>query len=139
MPRPDPDRLDEDLARLRELGVTVLVSALTEVEQDAYGLAAEPERARAAGLEFVALPVPDFGVPDPDAARPVLAELRQRLAGGGHVLVHCLGGIGRSSTLAAGILVLEGVDPSAAFDAITEARGLPVPETEAQRAWPGLL
>ena len=49
--------------------------------------------------------------------------------------MHCYGGVGRSSTLAAVVLVLEGLAPAAAWNDITAARGRPVPETADQRAF----
>lgn len=52
--------------------------------------------------------------------------LVQRLDDGASVAVHCRRGIGRSSTLAAAVLVLEGTAPANAWDRISAARGLPV-------------
>jgi hypothetical protein len=43
-------------------------------------------------------------------------------------------GIGRSSLLAAAVLVEDGVDPDEAWDLIS-ARGYAVPDTEEQRIW----
>jgi len=51
------------------------------------------------------------------------------------VVIHCRAGIGRSSLIAACVLALRGYDAASAFDAIAKARGLAVPDTEAQRAW----
>ncbi|GEM_PF-6918348 len=51
------------------------------------------------------------------------------------VMVHCRGGIGRWSTLAAAALTRLGVEPEAAMDAISQARGMRVPETMGQRMW----
>jgi protein-tyrosine phosphatase len=47
--------------------------------------------------------------------------------------VHCRNGIGRASTLVAAVLLREGIDAPDAWQRITQARGLPVPDTEAQR------
>jgi protein-tyrosine phosphatase len=49
--------------------------------------------------------------------------------------VHCRAGIGRSSLIAACVLVLLGLAPAMAFDRIGKARGLKVPDTEGQRDW----
>jgi protein-tyrosine phosphatase len=51
------------------------------------------------------------------------------------VAIHCRAGIGRSTTLAACVLILLGVEGDVALDMIAAARGLEVPETEAQRQW----
>ncbi len=51
------------------------------------------------------------------------------------MLIHCRAGIGRSGMLAACVLVKAGLDPEAALQRVSEARGCPVPDTEEQRAW----
>jgi protein-tyrosine phosphatase len=51
------------------------------------------------------------------------------------VAVHCWGGVGRSSLIAAAVLVGRGTDAEQAWARIAEARGVPVPETDEQRAW----
>ena len=54
---------------------------------------------------------------------------------GGVIVIHCHGGIGRSSLLAAAVLTLLGSAPVRALETIAAVRGRPVPDTEAQRAW----
>jgi len=49
--------------------------------------------------------------------------------------IHCRAGIGRSSLIAACALVCSGLDARSAFDAISKARGLTVPDTDDQRRW----
>jgi protein-tyrosine phosphatase len=58
-------------------------------------------------------------------------ELRQ----GRYVVVHCRGGVGRSSVVAAALLVGLGAEPRPAFATIGQARGRRVPETRSQRDW----
>jgi protein-tyrosine phosphatase len=128
-------QLDAELRGLRASGAEVLVCLLTSDERERAGLADEPDAAERAGLEFHALPVTDFGVPDPRTAVPLLDALAGALAAGRHVVVHCWGGIGRSSLIAAALLVRLGTPPDQAWETIAVARGCAVPETEAQRHW----
>jgi protein-tyrosine phosphatase len=58
-----------------------------------------------------------------------------RLNEGKAVAVHCRAGIGRSSLIAACVLVLLGLAPGTALDRIGKARGGNVPDTEGQRDW----
>jgi protein-tyrosine phosphatase len=51
------------------------------------------------------------------------------------VAVHCWGGVGRSSLVAAALLVLRGSTAQAAWHRVAYARGVPVPETDEQRDW----
>ncbi|WP_104821323.1 tyrosine protein phosphatase [Kitasatospora sp. MMS16-BH015] len=127
--------LADEMAALKEHGVDILVCALTEPERVELELVAEPRLAAAAGLEFVAVPIPDLGVPERAVVLPVLRGLAERLRGGAHVVTHCRAGIGRSSLLAATILVLDGTDAETAWQLIGRARGLAVPDTAEQRAW----
>lgn len=133
------DWLGDEMAALRAAGVDVLVCALTAEELTEVDLADEPRAAAGAGLEFVAVPIPDRGVPDVAAVRPVLRRLAGLVESGAHVVTHCRFGIGRSSLLAAGILVLCGLPVEEAWERIGRARGLTVPDTAAQRAWPEKL
>lgn len=128
------------MTALRNHGVDILVCALTGPELGELGLTDEPRAAVAAGLRFVALPVPDRAVPDRTAVLPSLRELAGQLSDGAHVVTHCRAGIGRASLLAAALLVLGGTDQDTAWTRVERARGLAVPDTAEQRAWTvGLL
>lgn len=136
MPHPaGGGELSATMASLRARGTDILVSALTPKEQTDLHLADERAAAEAAGMEFHSLPIGDFGIPDRDEITPILTHLLERLHGGAHLVVHCWAGIGRSSLLAASLLVLDGVEPDEAWRLISDARGVTVPETDEQRAW----
>jgi protein-tyrosine phosphatase len=125
-----------DLAALRGAGVDTLATLLTDAERDELELAQLPSSCQSCGLEWVALPIPDFDVPPLNRATAAfVAGIAERLRGGRQVVVHCRQGIGRSSLIAASALAMLGIAPSQAFMQIRAARGRPVPDTEAQRAW----
>jgi protein-tyrosine phosphatase len=128
------DWLDDEMRCLTAAGVSVLVSLLTDTEMTELGLSAEPQAAHAAGLAFHQLPTPDRHVPDPAASITLAATLREHLAAGQSVALHCRNGIGRSSTLAAIILIQDGIEPDQVWSLISAARGLTVPDTLDQRA-----
>ena len=127
--------LREELRAIQTLGATLLVSALT-LDETYAGLTDEPKLARSAGLDFQSFPILDRGVPeDPAAALKLFRLLASRVREGEGVAVHCWGGIGRSTLVAAGTLVQLGWNPERALEAIGLARGLPVPDTPDQREW----
>ncbi|GAA1399004.1 tyrosine protein phosphatase [Catellatospora coxensis] len=135
MPRPaGGESLADEVANLRRNGVDTVVSALTGPEGDLLGLRGEEQAVRAAGMRFVAFPIPDFGVPDFTAYQELTARLADEVRAGRFVLVHCFGGIGRATVIAGGVLIRLGASAADAMAAIGAARGLPVPETEPQRA-----
>jgi len=128
-------RLPGELRALREAGIDVLVCLLPPGERLLLGLAEEPAAAARAGLAFHAFPIRDFATPDRAAAAVLVDTLAADLAAGRHVAVHCRGGIGRSSLIAAALLVRLGTPAEQAWQVISAARGHPVPETDAQRRW----
>ncbi|MFE5587156.1 protein-tyrosine phosphatase family protein [Kitasatospora sp. NPDC056531] len=77
-------------------------------------------------------PIPDRTVPAPRSC-PTLHRLAEQLHEGAHVVTHCRAGIGRSSLLAAALLILNSVDPDTSWRQIERARGLAVPDTAEQR------
>jgi protein-tyrosine phosphatase len=129
------DRLPDEMTALREAGVDVLVSALTPGEVEEEGLAQEAHFADRAGLRFVSVPINDMSVPHHEDVLPDLRLLAGELGEGRYLVTHCWAGIGRSSLLAASLMVLNGMVPDEAWRRISEARGRTVPETTAQRDW----
>jgi protein-tyrosine phosphatase len=108
---------------------------LTLSELRELDLAEEAAAAEAAGVRFIWVPTPDRGTPELQRFRSLVAELIAELAGGHHVVVHCRMGIGRSSLVAAGVLVAQGMPAVDAWAKISDARGLAVPDTPEQRRW----
>jgi len=147
-PRGGPWLADE-MAGLASAGVDVFVSALTWEEDCRLGLTEVATAAAAAGVEFVSFPITDRGVPRPQdiagfRAGPAaegcdIVALGIRLAAhvraGRFVVTQCFAGIGRSTLLACTTLVILGIGPEQALRMVAEARGLPVPDTDAQRHW----
>jgi protein-tyrosine phosphatase len=129
--------LAADIAATAAWGAGAVLTLVEAAELEALGLAALPAAVRAAGMDWLHVPVPDFAPPGPAAltawrtAGPALAA---RLAAGGRVLVHCRAGLGRSGTLAAMILIEAGSPPAAALAAVRAARPGAV-ETAAQEAF----
>lgn len=129
------DWLEDELKALAFTGVSAVVCLLTDAELTELDLRGEAAAAEAAGVAFVAVPTTDRGLPDRSVLAAVVPDLAARLERGDHVVAHCRYGIGRSSVVAAAVLVHEGVDPDEAWRLIETARGRPVPDTEEQRAF----
>jgi len=133
-PRPS-DNLEDTILGWRSDGIDVVVSLLEPSE--APGLTeAERQLCQEFGIEFLSFPIRDKTVPAVlDAFSSIVRLLAARISTGQGVAIHCRAGIGRSTTVAACILITLGVDAEVALDMIAEARGVEVPETEAQRQW----
>ncbi len=77
-----------------------------------------PKQVKSAGLSWFHLPIRDVSVPDTLFECRWLTEgfeLRQLLAGGRRIIIHCRGGLGRAGTIAAKLLVELGMDAEAAI------------------------
>ena len=123
-----PVVLRETLAALKQEGIGMIVS-----------LAPLDEKAVAdAGIGHHALDVPDMGVPDASALGAAIDRVREALARGEKILVHCGAGYGRTGTFLACLLVGRGVAPEDAIRMVREKRPGAI-ETRAQeefvRAW----
>ena len=137
VPRPrGQDWLPDDIDLLRRAGISVIVSALTPSETEDLGLLREAECCRTKGIKFLSFPIEDRSVPlSSNSFSELLNSLKASLGEGKAVGVHCRAGIGRSSLIAAALLIQNGLSPDAAFLTIQEARGCPVPDTVEQRNW----
>ncbi len=103
-----------DLATLRARGVRAVIS-LTE----------EPlpvEWAAAAELGTLHVPIVDFTAPTPPQITQVMTALNRFRAAGLPVVVHCVGGRGRTGTLLACALVARGQNAAEAITAVRAAR-----------------
>jgi protein tyrosine/serine phosphatase len=130
------DWLDDEVIGWKDAGLDVVVSLLTPSEYSELGLNHEDEIVKRNGLTFVSFPIADYSVP---ASKKVTRQLVNKLEGllfrGNKIGIHCRQGIGRSSLVAACVLVISGESPGTAFQQIETARGLSVPDTPEQKEW----
>lgn len=138
MPRPRAgDWLDDEMASLRQQGFDLVVSLLVDEEVRELGLDAEAEACARCGLHFIRFPVTDRGVPlSPSEVSQLVLSLVAELNANRSVAIHCRIGIGRSALVAVCVLAGLGVSIESAWDMVQRSRGLSVPDTPAQRAWP---
>lgn len=122
-----------DLVRLQALGIKVMVTLVADREMEYYGVFGLRQAARAAGLRSLFLPCVDTQPPeDLPAAYSLCGEILGQLGEGHDVLIHCIGGWGRSGTLAACLLLHEGYAPEAAISLVRAARSPRCVESRAQ-------
>jgi len=130
------DWLEDEIRDWQHAGINLVVSLLTPQEETDLDLREEAAMVRANGMEFVAFPIEDREVPRSETAlAKTLDKMDASLAAGKNAVVHCRQGIGRTGLVGACLLVRKGMSPGAAVDAVSAARGIPVPETSDQREW----
>ena len=127
----------EDLEHLREWQPALVISLATKAEMAAEGAERLGQDMQDRGSRWFHLPIADMGTPDADFARRwsgvsgiALAALR----GGGRVLLHCMGGCGRSGMVALRLMCEAGEDPGQALKRLRHIRPCAI-ETEAQLEW----
>ena len=137
MPRPRAgDWLADELASLHSSGVDILVSLLTDEEIAELDLEHEPSECQKLRLSFITYPINDREVPSSiENFLNLTNYLDKRLRDGDSIAIHCRMGIGRSSLLAASLLVKSGLSTADAFISISRARGIDVPDTVMQVDW----
>jgi len=119
--------LDADLRAICDTGAVALVTLMEERELKAVGISPVvlSSAAAALGLEWHHLPIPDQSVPNEEFdLRWTYSGIRLRahLWRGNTAVLHCLGGVGRSGTVTARLLVDLGVEPDAALRSVRAAR-----------------
>ncbi len=127
--------LDEDLAVLRELGVSRILCLTTDEELHHYGVGDLMARYRQAGFGTHHVPILDQKVCSNEQMRELVAELRQLTQDSESVLVHCVGGLGRSGLVAGCYLRAAGLGPQEAIDEVRRARSARAIESEAQETF----
>ena len=137
LPRPrGGDWLADEVRSWKKAGINIVVSLLTPDETSDLELTQESKLVHVDGLEFLSFPIVDRSIPaSRGAALEFVRKLGDALEQGKHVGIHCRQGIGRSAVIAASLLVLSGLDPEIAFQRVSDARGVSVPETPEQREW----
>jgi protein-tyrosine phosphatase len=127
--------LDADLAALRAAGVRRLVLLVDDAELQHWGDPEIVERGRVNDVEVVRHPIQDGRPPASiEAMGRILDDVRDA-RGSGNVAVACMGGVGRTGTVAACALVEAGLGADQAIAAVREARHPGAVETAAQQAF----
>ncbi len=130
------DWLEDEVRSWRRTGLDLVVSLLEREETAQLELLPEGDLAKSEGIGFISFPIPDRGVPaSTPAALSLLKEIAHALEEGKSVAIHCRQGIGRSGSIAAGVLVTSGVAVEQAIEVVSTARGQTIPETPAQLEW----
>lgn len=127
--------LDEDFALLRASGVERLILLVEDAELRHWSDPEIVERGTASGITVLRHPLPDGHAPASVAEMAtILAEIREG-RGTGNVGVACMGGVGRSGTVAACALVEGGMTPDEAIATVREVRHPTAVETHEQEAF----
>jgi protein-tyrosine phosphatase len=128
--------IDIDVASWAARGIDVVVSMLEAEEAKTIGLDQQGAACARHGITFVHVPVADFAIPPSvQDAHAVVKDLGRELDAGKTIAFHCFASRGRSPTLAAAVLIHQGLSAATAIARLSEARGHDIPETSQQLKW----
>jgi len=136
MAKPVPGEwIEEEFQGLKQLGVDKIVSLLEGEEEYDIGLSQEEALCHKNKMEYVSFPIADRGLPETDLAMTFSDGLHSEICQGKHIVIHCRAGIGRTGIMAGAVLIQAGYGALEAFDMISKARGVRVPDTLEQEEW----
>jgi protein-tyrosine phosphatase len=126
--------LHADLDRLvTHFEMHTLVSLIEDRELEQYGITDLYAQTRARSVRVDRLPIRDVSVPtlrtDVDA---LVLRIIEDAESGRNVVIHCIGGLGRTGTVAGCVLVELGLTSAQALEVLHALRGPHCPETRAQ-------
>lgn len=134
--RRDYDRvLTDDIAVLLATGVKSVVCLLPVAELVTYGVESLLQQYHAAGLRVYHQPILDQKACSLETMKKMLEWLTAELAHGHRVVVHCVGGLGRSGMVAACFLKSRGYSSERAIAMVRETRSQRAIETHEQEAF----
>lgn len=114
-----------DFKVIQDWGAQAIVNLMEDHEYALLGIPDYEQQLKSFSMEFFHLPIIDGNPPDErfiglwKSAGP---KLRKILSGGGKILIHCRGGLGRTGTVAVQLLVESGMRTEDAIKAVRNAR-----------------
>ena len=120
------DRFD-DFRSIKEQGITKIY-CLQEEDELQYLSNGEDDFAKrreylsAIGIDFVSSPIGDFRIPTAEQAKEVTDMILNDVRSGKDILIHCMGGLGRTGTAAGCALVRFGIAPEIAIMTVRTVR-----------------
>ncbi len=124
--------LQDDLASLRVDGIDSIVCMVPGEELERYGVHDLLSAYRDVGFDVLHIPLVDQKATSPEEMTRTVRWIDERVAEGQTVLVHCVGGLGRSGMAAACWLKKRGASSSDALVTVRNARGPRAVETRVQ-------
>lgn len=137
MPRPrGNDWLEDEIVSYKKSGVDVVVSLLERSEINELEIEKEEFWCSEKGIIFLSYPIGDRQTPKSHTETlEFVRKLQNFIKEGKKIAIHCRQGIGRASSIAVCLLVLQRYSVENAFEKIIEARGCQVPDTQEQIDW----
>lgn len=133
-PLPGRVDLDSDLAQISSNEITNVVTLVSDEELVKYNVPTLLTRYSELNLDVLHSPIPDYGLPEVSQMKTILSWIHKRIKSKENILIHCVGGLGRSGTVMAiyakAYLGKSGID---AIEYVRSIRGEEAVETQEQQ------
>lgn len=124
--------LDEDIKVLKSENINVIIPLITQDELEKYGVPDLIDKYYEATFEVKHLSINDQKLPNRDEVIEIIEFITQKNYENKKILIHCVGGLGRSGLLAACYLKHMGLSSENAINTVREARSSRAIETKEQ-------
>lgn len=124
--------VDEDLKQLKAYGVDTVIPLITDDEFGHFGVSDLLEKYDEYGFKIHRLPIMDQLVSSEDEMTDMVNYLDKAMHNNEKVLLHCVGGLGRSGLVAASYLKFKGLKSDEAIQAVRKVRGPRTVESKIQ-------
>lgn len=128
-------QLEADINILKKEKATVLVCLIASVEIEQLALQKEAFYCNKKNIDFIHFPIKDYHLPEKKAYIAFIQKLDLLLKDNHKIVIHCHGGIGRTSTIVAGLLIKNNIHKDDVFEYISKKRTKTVPDTNEQKDW----
>lgn len=128
--------LDLDINHIKAWGAKAVISLMEMQELDELGVEDLPEKIWGLGMDWIHLPIVDQRAPDESFLRrwQIFGKrIVTTLEDGERIFIHCKGGLGRTGTIAACLLIESGMTSGAAIDTVRRVRSGTIETVEQER------
>ncbi len=127
--------IDDDLKQLKLAGVDIIIPLITDDEFHNFGVDELLQEYYDNGFQVRRLPIMDQLVCSEQEMRNLAEYMNKHINAGKKIMVHCVGGLGRSGMVAAAYLKYKGVDAGKAIETIRACRGPRAIESKPQEVF----
>lgn len=133
-PLPGKTNLLEDIQKIKEAGIKDVVTLVDQKELDDNNLKDFFTQMKNSDINVYHSPITDFGLPREEQMDSILRHVQTQLDSGKNVLIHCMGGYGRSGTVM-GCYARRYLNVEDPLEYVRNVRGESAIETEEQEAF----
>lgn len=127
--------LENEIAILKNTNIDCVVCLIEYHEMLELNIEKEEFYCNENNIEFIHFPIKDYSLPKKNKYLDLIEDINERLKLNQKIVIHCRMGIGRTSTVTAGVLIKNNIHIEDVFEFISLKRTIEVPDTEEQKEW----